>query len=110
MAPPASARARKCSSGKAVMKTVGIAQPAACSRRCKSRPLMPGIWMSVTIQEVSAMSRESKKDSADSNVCAVNPSDRTKLPSAALTEASSSMIEMTGFRANPTVLRHAGMN
>ena len=91
-------------------KTIGIARPVACSRLCKSRPLMPGIWMSVTMQEVSARSRESRKDSADSNVCAVYPSERTRLPSAALTEASSSMIEMTGFRANPTTLRHARMN
>src|SRR5258707_6207149 len=96
IAPAFSARARIVSSGKAVMKMNGTRCPWASKRACSSTPLMAGIWTSVITHNVSLKWADCKNSSADANVWTVYPCDLRRLSVAARTDASSSMIEITG--------------
>src|SRR5215467_7152117 len=99
-APAAMARARIRSSGKAVMKMMGMRRPCATSNFCSSTPLKPGICKSVIRQDVSSRRGDCRNFSADANVYAPKPSDVTRLLTAQRIDSSSSMIDMIGASCN----------
>src|SRR5262249_48137010 len=66
---------------------------------CSSTPVMPGICTSAMTQDVSLNRGEDKNSFAEANACAENPSDLSNRAVAVRTEASSSMIEITGASA-----------
>jgi hypothetical protein len=78
-APASIARVRVRSSGKAVMKMVGVRRPCANSNLCSSTPFRPGICTSVIKQEVSSRRGDRRNSSADANVQAIKPSDVARL-------------------------------
>jgi hypothetical protein len=60
MTPALSARARTLSFGQAVIRIVGMLLGRADTWRCRSRPLIPGILISVTRQAVRLRSEDRK--------------------------------------------------
>jgi hypothetical protein len=104
-APPFIARSRMRSSGNAVMRITGIFRLCAIRWSCRSRPLIPGISTSVTMQTVSFSRGEARNSFADANASVANPIDVNKRAIAPRTEASSSMIEITWPRTRPTFFR-----
>jgi hypothetical protein len=95
-APAFNAWVRIPSSENDVMKMSGTWHPWICKCFWSSTPLMPGIWMSVIRQELTLTWDDCKNLSADSKARVPYPSDRRSLCIASRTDASSSMIEITG--------------
>src|SRR6266540_3827372 len=92
MTPALSARARRLSFGQAVIRIVGMLLGRADTWRCRSRPLIPGILISVTRQAVRLRSEDRKNSSPDENASAASPVDRTRVLVLRRTDSSSSTI------------------
>jgi hypothetical protein len=82
-------------SGDAVTKIIGTELPREINWLCSSIPLNPGIWRSVIKQVVPSICSDWRKSSADGNVTASKPSERTRPNIASRTEGSSSTMEIT---------------
>src|SRR5258708_20187063 len=95
MAPAFSARARTFSSGKAVIKINGAANPRARIWVRRSRPLIAGICTSAMTHDESLKRADCKNASADANVSTRYPCELRRLLVAIRTDASSSMTEIT---------------
>src|ERR1700726_3277982 len=65
---------------------------------------MAGIWTSAITHDVSSRRAECKNSSADANAWTVYPSDLMRLLVATRTDASSSIIEITGMCGKCSVL------
>src|SRR6516162_712111 len=78
------------------MTMTGVRCPCDCNASCNSRPLNPGICMSVIRHFVSAITSDRRKCSADVKVMVSYPKDSisSRMPSRA--SASSSTIEING--------------
>jgi hypothetical protein len=95
-APAFNACVRMLSSETDVMKMSGTWHPRICKCLWSSTPLIPGILTSEIKQELSHTWDDRKNSSAETKVRAMYPSERTSLRVASRTDASSSMIEITG--------------
>src|SRR2546423_14311536 len=78
----------------------GILCPSQRRRLCKSSPLNPGICRSVITHFVSGIMSDPTNCSADSNVRAGNPSERTKSSSPLRAQGSSSTMQITDGQLN----------
>src|SRR5215472_9691124 len=67
-APASMARARIRSSGKAVIKMMGMRRPCATSNFCSSTPFRPGICKSLITQDASSRRGDCRNAPADANV------------------------------------------
>jgi hypothetical protein len=76
---------------------IGVRCPSAIKRSCKSAPFMPGICMSEIKQAVSAARFDRRYSSAEANVSAAYPKDRTSPLVDSRTNPSSSTIEIRGI-------------
>jgi len=97
IAPDAKALSLLVCSGKAVMKINGIAGALPRKWPWSSKPDMPGMWTSATMQDVVFTCDDSRKSLADANVCTEYPSDLTSVRIPLRTDTSSSMTEITGI-------------
>src|SRR4029453_2144467 len=95
-APSASACRRTWSSGKAVIRMTGMRLPLPARWRCRSSPLMPGIWTSVIRQEAAVLAGDARNASAEAKVATPRSSDASRLRSASRTASSSSTTAMVG--------------
>ncbi len=96
MAPAFIARAKVPSSGKAVMKMNGTCRPRESKWVCSSTPLMDGMRTSEITHDMPSRRSDFRNSSADANVKTVYPCDLTRLLVDARTDASSSIIAITG--------------
>src|SRR5580704_10135964 len=104
MAPACMARRRDSLSSWAVMKMMGMPQPAAASWLCSCSPFMPGICTSTIRHEVSFRWPEPRNFSADSKAAARKPNDAMSRVVVLRTDSSSSMTEIKFFATmNPPV-------
>jgi hypothetical protein len=79
-----------------VMKINGTRAPWVSNSLCSSIPFIAGIWTSAITQDVLSLWPDRKNSSADANVWAAYPCDLKRLFVPIRTDASSSMIEITG--------------
>lgn len=94
-APAFTARTRRLSSGKAVMKINGASLPRARIFARRSKPFISGIRTSAMTHDTSSRRPDCKNSTADANVCTRYPCELRRLLVAPRTDASSSMTEIT---------------
>src|SRR6516162_7830321 len=97
MAPACMARRRDSLSSWAVMKMMGMLQPAAASWLCSCSPFMPGICTSTIRHELSFRWPEPRKFSADSKAATRKPNDSMSRVVVLRTDTSSSITEIKFF-------------
>src|SRR6516164_2304586 len=83
----------------------GVRCPCDCNASCNSRPLNPGICMSVIRHVVSAITSDPRKCSADVKVMTLYPKDSTSAAMPSRASASSSTIEINGASDIPVARR-----
>src|SRR6185295_12313567 len=95
-APARSAFACIMASSCADTNTIGIGVGVAISRCCRSRPLMPGNFMSRMAHAVRSMSPRSRNSSAEPNTSTLKPAERTSRSIDRRNNSSSSTIATNG--------------
>src|SRR6266850_6235945 len=95
-APARSAFACIMASSCAETNTIGIGVGFVMSRCCRSRPFMPGSFMSRMAHAVRSKSPRSRKSSAEPNASTVKPADRTSRSIDRRNNSSSSTIATNG--------------
>src|ERR1043166_983269 len=93
-APPASARSFRPASVRAVIMIIGVSTSCSARRRCRSRPLIPGIWMSEMMQETVRAVRASRNSSAEPKAQVSWPSEEISATREDRIESSSSTMEI----------------